>query len=464
MTEIDTSMYHTAQQQPFNPLQTIGNYQGIANAMQQNRLMQLEGPLLEQKQQLGGQEIQTGQMELDYKNALMQAQKESMNSDGTQDTAKFNRLMSAGPGALHSEENMIQGNALNAPTTYMGTDQNGQPQQKVMGAQQMTAQLTPEQQQAAQEAHPRVDAVTGKINQLLSLPDDQLNTSTVCSAMGDLCADGHIKPQIAALGITQMPQNPADIRSWLINHQQQFGNFKKYLNTAAPQNPQGDTNKPAQDASRQPASVAAAPPMGYAANQQAQQGHYQDVMNTADSVRTENAALDNVLNISKSGAPSGKAIGQFYSYLAAHNLAPPGIEDEAAQLKLIQKHADQLSLAGGVPGTNEKLHAIQNAKVGDADLPEVIQGMVPYLKAVNSSKVAQANYYRQQDPTGANPDKISAARQNWQNNADPRLFEMKELQSNPAELAKYMKGLDPQDAAQLMKRYKGAKSLGLLGQ
>jgi hypothetical protein len=43
------------------------------------------------------------------------------------------------------------------------------------------------------------------------------------------------------------------------------------------------------------------------------------------------------------------------------------------------------------------------------------------------------------------------------------LIEMKELQSNPDELNKYIQSLDPTDAAQLVAKYRKMNQAGMLG-
>ncbi len=221
---------------------------------------------------------------------------------------------------------------------------------------------------------------------------------------------------------------------------------------------------PAQAPAEQSASpgVATGLPMGYAANQQKRQEHYLDVQNAANEVPRENAVLNNIYDISKSGAPTGTLIGQIYKSLASTGLAPDGIQDPAEQLRLIQSHAAQLATESGMPGTNEKLHALMDAKVGDKDLPKVIQTMVPYLIAVNDSKVARSKFYQKKAGDGTNPDTVAEAQSLWNEKFDPRLMEMKFFANDPKELNRFLGEMPKKDRATMLEKYKEARKLGFL--
>ena len=229
---------------------------------------------------------------------------------------------------------------------------------------------------------------------------------------------------------------------------------------------------PTQLAAGQP-GVATGLPAGYAQNQSTSLDHYTAVQNAANSVPQENAALNNILNISKTGAKSGTLVGKVYSALAGTGLVPTGVSDAGAQLQLIQSHAAQLATAGGMPGSDARLQALENAKVSDANLPQVIQAMIPYLKAVNNGKVLQAGYYRQVAGNGQNPDQVNNARATWNSAFDPRILEMREMQNDPAALKQYVSTLQGPDKTKLMAQYNalfgkmqpnGTRSGGILGQ
>lgn len=246
--------------------------------------------------------------------------------------------------------------------------------------------------------------------------------------------------------------------------------------TASPNEPMSDVSTEAQaqnDGQPQPQegnqsttseNISPQPAPGVLENQAVRQKHYLDVQNAANSVPQENAALNNILNISKSGAASGTMVGQMYQALASTGLAPEGITDTGAQLKLIQNHAAQIATSGGMPGSDARLAALENAKVGSADLPQVIQAMVPYLLAVNKGKLQQAQYYQNSAGNGLDPNKVSQAQTTWNQNFDPRLLEMRSMQNDPAALKKYISNLAPEDKKELLEKHRSSKQLGLINE
>lgn len=237
----------------------------------------------------------------------------------------------------------------------------------------------------------------------------------------------------------------------------------------APQQPQTQPEpQPGESGASQAVPPVAAPqppalrmglPPGYNENLTSLQQHYQQVRNEANSVPQENAVLNNILNISKSGAPTGTLIGQMYQKLASTGMVPQGVSDIGAQLKTIQNHVSQLALSGGMPGSDARLEALENSKVGSTDLPQTLQTMIPYLLAVNKSKVARAQYYAHQDPTGMNPQKIQTAQANWSANTDPRVLEYNGLPDN--EKKKYVSALSPEDAKELSQKRRVMKVMGV---
>lgn len=233
----------------------------------------------------------------------------------------------------------------------------------------------------------------------------------------------------------------------------------------APQQPQDQDGSVSQPVTltKPSGEIATAPPIGYEGTQQPAQHHFQDVLGAADSAKTKNAALSNVYDLAKT-APTGQVVGAFYSYLAAHGLAPAGALTEAEQLQLIQSHAAQIATAE-MPGTNEKLYANQLANISADQLPKTLLGMIPYLKGVQDSKIAQAQYYLGQDPSGSDPAKINQARLFWQQHGDPRIWELQELQkSDPGAFEARAKGLNSNEAKDLAKHSKALYDSGAMGQ
>ncbi len=101
-TGIDTSSYSNALTKPINPLEMAGQYQGIANAMQQNRLLQQELPLLEARTQAEQQTVQQQQIATKQAQDIQGAMADLQNykkSDGGYD---YNSWMSNSVAPKHS--------------------------------------------------------------------------------------------------------------------------------------------------------------------------------------------------------------------------------------------------------------------------------------------------------------------------------------------------------------------------
>lgn len=489
MPQPDMTLYPHAPT-PVNPLTAMQGIASIQSTLQENQLRQ---------------------QEIKGRIAIGNIISEHTDKDGKLDAQGFLRDVSQDPDAkLFYLREQQQFNSANPLTNFMGTNAAGQPTPSqallrdvpgVYGAAQPPNQLTggdqqspdqaqqqpadpnappnnqqPPSQDKIDEAHEHLDALDNAVTPLANDPD--VNHKKVIRATADLVADpkAQFNAMDAGTVLSKLPygQNGEPPTSDQLHQQIQplaahIQQQKARLNQQYPSSAQIKAKQTASElagitpqASPVDVTVGSATglPAGYAGAQGARQTHYNEVLDAANSAQTENAALNNVLNLSKSGAPTGTVIGDLYSYLAAHNLAPAGVESDAEKLKLIQSHASQLALAAGIPGTNEKLHAIQNAKIGDQDLPKVIQTMVPYLQAINLSKIAQAKYYNKVDPTGSDPSKIANAQLNWQQSGDPRVFEYSALP--PAERAEYAKSLSPADAKEISKKKVELQKMGVL--
>lgn len=487
MTEVDTSMYNKNPLKPLNPLEMVSGYASAAHTINENKL---------QQQQIRGRQ------------ALGQIVSQSMNEDGSPNPAKILQKASKNPDAawmvLQLQEEAKNANPL---TSYLGTNEQGQPTPAQapyyqvagqnnpnwqVGENKLTTGAPPEnnappqsgnalmppgagaqQQQQAPAMDPsQVDALAAHTDAMLNVVeplanDPNLDNKKIIRGVSDLVAhpDAKFSAMDGASALSKIPSGPngqpanpqqlqqkiQPIYQQLKQNQAAIAQMRQAMNPQQPNPTKMSTP-----------GVATGLPAGFSENLQQAQQHYGQVMQQADSVPVENAALDNVYDLSKSGAPSGTVLGEFYSYLAAHNIAPEGAQTDAEKLALIKSHASQLALAAGMPGSDARLDALQSAKVDDANLPKVIQTMIPYLKAVNNSKVAQAKFYRQQDPSGANANQITNARTTWQQNLDPRVFELQELQHDPEELKKFVSGLSKADRLKLSEKRKMALQLGIL--
>ncbi len=498
---IDTSFYPTRQPEPINPLALVQGYAGAAHQIGENKLQQQQ---IRGRQALGRIISQTtgpngipnppailakAAQDPDASWMVLQLQEEAKNANPLTQYIGKNKQGQPVP---------AQAPLYNVPGIFPDPSQGNNPLTggQAPGAVNMqSAQTQPEEAPPSQDkidqAHAYNKAVRDVTEPLINDPD--LDHKKAMRGVIDLVAHPDVPHMNAITGAATLselygpdgnPLPPEELRAKIQGIHDQHMQHQAHLDEKYPSSEQLAQQRAAQFAdshaqetpgmnahhqAENPLDLATPGaatglPIGYQGNLDANQHHYQEVQQAADSVPTENAALNNVLNLSKSGAPTGTVLGEFYSYLAAHNIAPEGAQTDAEKLALIRSHASQLALAAGIPGTNEKLHAIQNAKITDEDLPKVIQGMIPYLKAVNNSKVAQAKYYRGIDPSGSNAQSIAQARNNWQSHMDPRVFELQELQGDPDGLKDFTKGLSKTDRTEILKKYQDAKKLGILEQ
>lgn len=407
---IDASLYHTAPAQPVNPLEMLGNYTNVSNALQQNRLLQQQLPLLQahtQQAQIDAQKAQGERVAAQY-----MADPAYNTGDGV--GKDFNKMiMDASPNNPFAVVPLMQQREHYTQLTQSGIIPPGQanagatiskPLQEVIAQNSTPSQVAPTQQQV-----PQPQGHQNPINNTQQQPESQNSSSQA--------------------PVTSAPQSQ-------------------------PQTPLSQTH-----------TVMTSMPPGYERNQAASQQYYQEIQQAADAAKTENAALGNVYNLSKAGAPTGQVLGSFYSYLAAHNLAPAGAQTDAERMQLIKDHAAQIATAGGGSRSDQDLFAKQLANVNENDLPKVLQNMIPYLQGNRDMKIAQANYLYKQDSSGLDPNKISASRNFLQPHSDPRIWELARLQkSDPDAFMSRIKTLDPAEARELALHSRELKRAGVLGQ
>lgn len=466
---VDTSFYPTAQPQPFNPLTTIQGYAGAAHAMGENQLLQ---------QQIRGRA------------ALGKAVQASTNpSTGQVDTNKLTSLVSQDPDASWMAL-QVQGESENNNrlTTYQGKNAQGIPTQMQAPLPQVMGMGNPAQQAQGQQSAPSQDTIDGwhkhlgTVAEILDTVDNpDVQQKDLIRATAD--AVGHPDAQVnstdGAVLLSGLPHGPngtpapsQQLQGFVQNKKQQVQQLQQHLNAnypssdqlAAQHHPplQLDINPP-QDHSTPGSPVAN--PTGYESNLHPLQQHYNDVRNDANSVGQQNAILGNILGLSKAGAPTGTMVGKTYQYLAEHNLATPGITKSAEQLQEITKYMAQAAISAGMPGSDSRLEALQDANTHPEQLPGTIQSLIPFLEAVNNGKVARAKYYEATDPTGSDPNKIQQAQMTWNQHFDPLLLELQQLQkSDPAAFKKMLSQMDPAEARELHEKWKNMNQFKLLGQ
>ncbi len=483
----DISSLYPQAPKPVNPLEQL---QGFAN---------LQGTVNQNKMQ---------QQELRGRAALGRAIEASRNEEGVPNQNKLMSLVSQDPDASWMALK-IQSDARNAnpQTTYMGS-KGGQPTQMVApestvrglgsegqrylqgdnrlmggrppqgdayqsGDQDNTPQ--PPSQETIDEAHAHLDTLDSKVGGLMN--DPALDNKKVLRTTSDLVADPTAKFSAVdgASVLSTLPYNngkpltPDELREHIRPIHETIQAHKAALNEHFPSSRQLAERQPPHEAQpvqlqgeQDTPGVAVGVPAGYTENQGNRQKHYLEVQNEANAVPQENAVLNNILNISKAGGETGTMVGSIYQSLASTGLAPPGITDKAEQLNIIKNHAAQMATAAGMPGSDARLEALESSKITDKDLPGVIQSMIPYLVAVNNSKILKAQYYQKVAPNGANPQQVEKAQQTWNAAFDPRLLEMDMLQDDPEQFAKFKKHLSKQDRVELTRKMKLAHEAGIL--
>lgn len=160
---VDTSMY-ARPPQASNPLEMLSGAVGIANALQQNRLV--------------GQEMAARQ-------AVGQAAQGAIGPDGAFDPDKFSASVASDPNAAFE--------ATNAAT---------------FAQQQRQAQLL--------TAQTRLNVFNGTIAGLLAKPG--VTSKDVTSAAGDLVKGGIMDAKMVAGQLASMPTDPAQLTPWLKQH------------------------------------------------------------------------------------------------------------------------------------------------------------------------------------------------------------------------------------------------------
>lgn len=492
MADMDTSMYRFVP--PPDPTEQISKWAGLRHQMGENQL---------QGQELAGRA------------ALGNAIKASTNPDGSINTNLLTRTLANDPNgarlALDAQQQSQHGNQL---TGYLGRDAQGRPQQmqaplpQVMGmgsAGQQAPQLPQDQIDAL---HDHTDALINTLGPLSQ--DDNLDNKKIIRGVTDLVADPNAQftPQDAATTLSGIPHgqngadaNPQQLKAVVSQKFQQVQQQKAVLSQHYPSSAQlahakesaaglssgtpaqanSEPQQVAQETApqQQPAQIpqqqqapgqggspgtATAPPLGYEENMHKQLDHFDQIRRDADSAPQTEAVLSNIYNLSKSGAPTGTINGKLYQYLAEKGFATKDITDKAAQLQEITKAMHQIALSAGMPDSDKRLNAVEGANTNPEQLPQTVQNLIPFLRAVNQTKIEKFKYYNKAAGDGTNPNAVQNADLTWAQHFDPRILEMKQLSSDPAELKKYTAGMTKDDKNQLLEKYQNAKKYGIVGE
>lgn len=176
-----------------------------------------------------------------------------------------------------------------------------------------------------------------------------------------------------------------------------------------------------------PTNVMSMPP-GFTTPLDQSRHNYNEVTENAKAAPQMNAAYNEAINLNKAGAPTGTNIATLYSW-AAKNIpgVAQGVTDKASQAQEIGKWMSQGLIANGMPGSDARLQELQHANLNPDQLPETIQELAPFFKAVSQGAIAKQNYYNKVTDNGTNLATEPHALQQWTNNFDPRWMEFNEL-------------------------------------
>jgi len=370
---VDTSSYANALTAPSSPLDMMGKYQGIANAMQQNQILQQEIPLYQARVGVEQQNLAQQQMETQLKQGHLNANQIIANTprmaNGQYDTnAMKMKAAVSDPNALPHIIDFANGQYGSLGNA--GLDASG------------AAQLaTPGQITAAQER---------KVASPTAVAPSQSDSTSESSTPAPTADEG-------------MPTTRGGLAPGTLEAVTQS---------------QKDVNA---------------------------------VRNAAAQVPTVDSAFAKMQELSKSGANTGTMLGAFHQYLAAHNMAYPGAESDAANLAEFKKYSNQVAQNSGTGLDSDFRLQSRLDSITTADqIPDAVQNLVPYLRAANAGIKTRNDYYTKKGVgIGADPVLTQKVAQEFNDNWNPRVGEYNSLPK--AEQSAYVAKMSPADRAALKK-------------
>lgn len=462
MAQVDTSVYNIPAPQPVNPLALYAQALSIKNAQNTNAL---------------------GNQEVAGNNAL--AQSYVRNPDGSINfPASINKLQGSGA-AYRMHDLLSQQLAANQPQEYFDGKQVVRvPAQNFGGimnpagnnpnaGQSPQPQLPPKSLDDVNAIHDHFGSVADTLQSLNEKPD--LSQSDVLGATSDMVSDNRMSAPHAAKALMAIPNGPNGapptpqqlkqyVAQSLASLQKSHQQFTQAYGPPSQKNQSSGSGAAGGNDNLPPMGVAAGPTLGQPEAVGNSMKNAKDVYDEAKAVPQQNALLDNISDLSQSGAPTGTIKAKWAQWLAAHGIAPAGVDKNASDAQVISKYMEQALLASGMPSSDARLQAVESANPNPDQLPETIQRIVPFLKAVNQGKLAKANFYQSHVGLGQDPNQELSAGQLWNNHFDPRLMEMQQLSKDPTALKEFIKTLQPNDKADLLKKYRASKQFGILPQ
>jgi len=484
MTEVDTSSYPTKHPEPLNPLELIGKYANANQALMQNQLTQ---------QQLRGK-IALGKLIDKNTDEYGNLKQNALMTDVARD-----------PDArIYALQTRSESNAANPLINYMGQDGQGNFVRKQAPYSQVLNMINPPQRSSpSQDKIDRLHSHIGTVQETLQGLADKGNEVTqkdVINSVADMVAhpDTDFHATDGAAILSQIPSGPGgtpptgqQLQAAIQPKLAQVNQAKSQLEAQYPSSKMLAASKVAQQFAGAPSAVAGsagqeAPPssigqengevptsqgsvgiptdlpVGYSENIAHWQQHYNQVQREADAVPQTKATLERIMGLSKKNLPTGTFVKNVYQALAERDLAPKGVEDQASMLQEITKYMQQAVLSSGMPDSDKKLNAVEEANTHPDQLPQTIQHLIPSLEAMNEARLLKANYYRKIAGVnnGNTPALVSQAQSSWNNTADIRAIEYSLLPAK--ERKEYVNRLTDEDAVNLLERSKRMKQEGLV--
>lgn len=482
VTVADPSIYNNVwKPDPMSGVDLQKKYLDIQQARQQNRLTQ---------------------QELQFREGVAEAEAASTNPDGTQDTGRFNKLIMSNPRtAFKAQEMLLQGNQLNSPTPYAGTDEKGNIVQKSIPAQhfrglegnpeavQSQPNTDSEEDPALSQLHSRVGALQSATEELLNNPNP--SRQAAIGVFSGLISDKHLSPQEAVQIMSDpsdpLPEDTTKIKAWAQRHALQLGEQKQLLDAHAPMRRAPSlTTGPAFTQGMRPVNnlddvlnneqvspstrnrhtgspgVGTAAPVGYAQDIEANVARAQELEKSAQNFPARKALLGNLEALNKQfvSGPYSKEISlakKASNQVLGTNFGEDKIKAQEEFGKNAFQLAQQQFQALGGTGTDSKLGSAMSTSPSELLSQQGNEGIIHLLKGNEDALKVMNNEwqeYKQLHGVGSYGTFVTE----FNNHYDPRVFQAKYMTKE--EKKQMIKGMSDQERQVFFSNYDSAHDRG----
>lgn len=333
------------------------------------------------------------------------------------------------------------------PLTMMGQVQGVQ---NAMTSNQLMQAELPIRQQQAQQAINETLLQNAKVKglQMLNDPkyiDPEKGTLDANTWIADMAKNPETAPYVPEAinsrstmnKMTQSGVNPSGQPTYQadqavaagFNPSRGTGNTNKNVSQ---NNGQGNSDQDSQSGT--PTKVMSVPP-GFTTPLVKSRENYDEVSDSAKNMPNTLAAYNEVINLNKAGALTGTRLADAYQIAARNDPfhIMTGATDQATKSQEIQKWIAQGLLQGGMPNSDAKLQELQHGNLNPDQLPQTINKLAPFFKAVAQGSIEKQNYYNRVTNGGQDLSHEPTAKQQWDNNYDPRWIEFDQLPNKQAQ-------------------------------